>query len=77
MPQLFRGAVHRIMTGRREPVTPPAQQAPDRPHSFGSLRRAELDRRGCEAWELPDGTIRHLARSGGTWVPGPAGDPDR
>lgn len=31
---------------------------PDRPHSFGWLRRPDLDLPQGEAWELPDGEIR-------------------
>lgn len=63
MPDRFRKVVDRIM--RSPTLQEPAVESPppDRPESFGWLRRPEHDSLEGEAWELPDGAIRLLARS--------------
>ena len=32
------------------------------PHTFGWVRCSEVDKKGLEAWERPDGTIAFLSR---------------
>lgn len=63
MPDRFRKVVDRIM--RSPTLQEPAVESPppDRPESFGWLRRSEHDSPEGEAWELPDGAIRLLAPS--------------
>ena len=62
MPDRFRKSVALIMRSSdlRKPV---GESPPDRPASFGWLRRPEHDEAEGKAWELPDGEIRLLAPS--------------
>lgn len=62
MPDRFKKVVARIMRSSKRRV-PVAESPPDRPGSFGWLRKPEHDEPGGEAWELPDGEIRLIARS--------------
>lgn len=56
------------MIGRAPPLAKRAPRAPGEPpcgppHSFGLLRRADLDEGGLYAWELPERTgLRYDAR---------------
>lgn len=57
MPDRFEEFVRRIMAGE-DVDGGTLWPKPDRPHSFGWLRRPDLDLPAGEAWELPHGEIR-------------------
>ncbi|WP_375460194.1 hypothetical protein [uncultured Enterovirga sp.] len=50
------------MRGSSAPPIMADQAPPERPDSFGWLRRPDHDAPGGEAWELPDGRIRIITR---------------